>query len=306
MPLCCIAYTCDPAYLFPTLVSACQARAHASHDLADVIIFGFGLDSSTLDLVSPICASEHVELLPVASEVIENAPTMHARLFLDRFAPPQYTRFLYMDGDVQITGSLNPLIQIHVPPGRFLAANDPLTFQIDDGSRQSRLLARHLQSLGFAEEQAHLYFNSGVLRISRNGWKQIGEGAWEVLRKMKTPARFPDQDALNLVAGESRLPMSLIWNFPIFLRNARLTSAIQPRVQHFMSTPKPWQGCFAPWTPDECEPYRRLLGKYPSLSALRPRITAARRATYHLTQQRKRAVETLSWGLSPRRPRILR
>jgi lipopolysaccharide biosynthesis glycosyltransferase len=306
MAVCCIAYTSDPAYLFPSLASACQARAHASSDLADVIIFGFGLDASTLDLFSPRCASEHITLLPIAWEAIEGAPSMHARLFLNRFVPPQYTRYLYMDGDVQITGSLDPLIQIHVPPCRFLAANDPLTFQIDDVSAQSRSLARHLQSLGFAESQAHLYFNSGVLRICRSGWQDIGEGAWEQLRKMKDPARFPDQDALNLVAGERRLPMSLIWNFPIFLRNSRLASAIQPRVQHFMSNPKPWQGCFAPWTSAECEPYRRLLHKYPSLLPIGPRMSAARKAAYHLHQQRKRVIETLSWGFSTRRTRILR
>jgi hypothetical protein len=100
--------------------------------------------------------------------------------------------------------------------------------------------------------------------------------------------------------------MSLIWNFPIFLRNSRLTSAIQPRIQHFMSNPKPWQGSFSPWTTAECEPYRRLLQRYPSLLSLRPHMPATLKMLYYLHQQRKHVIETFSWGFSARRSRILR
>lgn len=38
-PPCCIVYTTDREYLFPTLVSAIQARHHASPEKADVVVF---------------------------------------------------------------------------------------------------------------------------------------------------------------------------------------------------------------------------------------------------------------------------
>lgn len=41
---CCIVYTTDPTYLFPTLVSAMQARLFSSRQKADVAVFCLHLD----------------------------------------------------------------------------------------------------------------------------------------------------------------------------------------------------------------------------------------------------------------------
>jgi lipopolysaccharide biosynthesis glycosyltransferase len=154
--------------------------------------------------------------------------------------PAQYSQYLYLDSDVQIRDSLNPLIDANVPEGRFLAANDPMTFMLGDNTSQSRELSSHIESLGLDREQSLRYFNSGVLRIHRKGWEEIGLQAWEAYRRIGGYQRFPDQDALNLVAVDKRLPMSLAWNFPVFMRNSHVQSNINPRVIHFMSSPKPW------------------------------------------------------------------
>lgn len=305
MPACCIAYTTDPAYLFPTLVSAAQARLYASAEKADVVIFCFGLDRSTERVFSRICESEGVILNSVGLGVIHGATAMMSRLFLCDIAPAMYTQYLYMDGDVQIVGSLDPLIDAEVPPGRFMAANDPLTFQIDDSSTQSRRLLSHLEYIGLTRKQARGYFNSGVLRINRAGWDKIGGRAWELFCRNNGPAKFPDQDALNLVAGEHRIPMSLGWNFPIFMRNSRVEAEIQPRILHFMSSPKPWQGRFPPWTQHACTPYLEMINRYPVLGRFNTKLPLNKRAYYHLQQRRKRVCETMMWGLSKRRNRIL-
>ena len=304
-PACCIVFTTDSQYLFPTLVSAIQARRHASPHKAEVIIFCVDLDEEARTVFAPICARENVGLLSIPGSVIEGQTAMLARLFLNRFVPAQYTQYLYLDGDVQIHSSLDPLIDSEVPPGHFMAANDPITFLLADQGRFSRELAAHMRSLNLTERQSLRYFNSGVLRIAREGWDEIGTRAWQFFQESGTNRRFPDQDALNVVGCDRRLPMPLAWNYPVFLGNARVAKEIQPRITHFMSSPKPWHGTFSPWTRSACQPYRDALKTYPLLRLFYRPMSFRKRCVYTLQQQAKRCLETVTWGFSPRRGRVL-
>jgi lipopolysaccharide biosynthesis glycosyltransferase len=301
----CILYITDETYFFPTLVSAIQARQQTSRQKADVIIFHLGVDEATERDFAKVCAAEDIRLLAIDPKIIEGSDAMMARLLLNRFVPEQYTQYLYIDGDVHITGSLDELIDAEVPEGCFMAANDPMTFQLSDNDAASRDLLAHLQSIGFAPEQAKQYFNTGVLRINRVGWDEIGQRAWEMARDPKAAFRFPDQDPLNIVGASRRLPMSLAWNFPIFMRHARVEAEINPRVYHFMSRPKPWQGVFLPWKFESYSPYEKTMADYPQLARYRSTFSFRRRLRYHLQQRYKKILETLSWGYSKRRGRIL-
>jgi len=305
MPASCVVYTTDDRYLFPTLVSAIQARYHTSPHVADVIIYCVDLSSRAERVFDPICAKERIGLISVGSEVIERQNAMLARFFLSRFVSSHYDQYLYLDGDVHIHDTLDPLLEADVPKGKFLAANDPMTFLIPDSGAQSRDLSNHLDGLGLSRQQALCYFNSGVLRIHSEGWERIGHDAWEHCRRIGKPSRFPDQDALNVVAADKRLPMSLAWNFPIFMRNSRVESTIKPKITHFMSNPKPWYGSFPPWTVVSHEPYSETLKKYPALGPFNTVMPLRRRAVYHLQQRGKKVFETLTWGFSAKRARIL-
>jgi lipopolysaccharide biosynthesis glycosyltransferase len=306
MARCCVVYTSDEAYLFPTLVSAIEARRFASPAKADVLICHFGISWQAETVFAGICAQEGIQLLAVAPHAIEGASPMLARLFLDRFLPARYAQILYVDGDTRITRPLDPLIEADVPDGRFLAANDPMTFMLGDADAQSRKLAAHLRSIGLGQHAADGYFNTGVLRIARAGWDGIGAHAWQLIRRRGAAFRFPDQDPLNVAAGDSRMPMSLAWNFPIFMRNARVEAAIRPCIYHFMSRPKPWQGRFAPWDADACVAYVDIARTYPELAAYNPALPAAQHARYIVQQLGKKVLESWSWGRSHRRDRILR
>lgn len=306
MAECCVAYTTDSTYLFPTLVSAIQARRNCSLDAADVIIFGIDISTEVERAFAPVCAKENIGLISVGNKMVEGQTAILARFFLNRFVPKQYTQYLYLDGDVHILGSLDPLVRAPLSEGHFLAANDPMTFQLADNGPQSRDLSSHLELIGLSGEQALGYFNSGVLRIHRTGWDSIGEQSWEYCRRLGGMSRFHDQDALNLVAGGSRLPMSLAWNFPVFLRNSRVESTIKPKITHFMSSPKPWHGCFPPWTRESCRPYSDAVRNYPTLAPFSSmHMPSGKRAIYHLQQRGKKLSELLTWGLSERRSRIL-
>jgi len=304
-PTTCVCYTTDPGYLFPTLLSAIQARAHTEPAKTDIIILGFGTDPATVDLFQRITAEHGIIFLPFGPDAIDGAKAMLARLFLARLLPPHYQQLLYLDGDTQITGPLDPLLDTAVPDGQFLAANDPFTFTLADDTAFSRDLTRHLATLGLSRHATANYFNSGVLRIARAGWDAIGAESWRLFRARDGQSRFPDQDVLNIAGAEHRRAMSLAWNFPIFMLNCRVAGAIAPRILHFMSDPKPWHGTFAPWTRAAHTPYTELLTRHPELRAFHRPMPTRTQLRYQLQQRYKQALETATWGFTPKRARIL-
>ncbi len=305
MPKCCICYTTDPAYLFPTFVSAVQARRHSSLSKADVVIFSFGADEATERDFAAACRVEGIGFESVSRSQIGGAPVMLARLFLTRFVAAQYSQFVYIDGDTQISGSLDPLIEADVPDGHFMAANDPMTFAVPGGGSHGRGISEHFAAIGIPPQQGCRYFNTGVLRINRMGWDEIGMAAWEMFQANHQAFRFPDQDVLNIAGGAKCIPMSLAWNFPIFMRNSRVETEIKPRIYHFMSNPKPWHGAFPPWGTNALTPYQEVVAKFPYLSRYRTHMSVPRQVKYHLQQRYKKVLETFTWGMSEKRHRIL-
>lgn len=302
----CIVLTTDSRYLFPTLVGAITARTHSDPSNTDVIVFCFGAEDGCLQSFRPAFARENVELAVLDPRVIEGASPMMARLFLHKFLPAEYDEILYMDGDILVNGSLNPLLRVCLPDGSFLAANDPISFILDEENAEGTGHRTRMQQFGISGEMMRSYFNSGVLRLRRHGWAEIGKKAWDFYCRFKGRSAFPDQDALNFAGWRSRMPMSMSWNFPVFMHNAQLGTSINPRVTHFMSAPKPWQGNFAPWDSDAQRPYRNALAKYPMLESYLHRLSPMRSLKYRLQQRYKQLTETVQWGWSPRREKILR
>jgi lipopolysaccharide biosynthesis glycosyltransferase len=305
MPNCCICFTVDAGYLLPTLVSAIKARDHSSRNLADVAIFMVGPASQDVTEFTKTCSRENIGFYPARDRLADAGHTAYSRLFLSRIAPEIYDQFLYVDGDTQTVGSLDPLISLEVPRGRFMAASDPLAFEFGHGENLPPRLQEYFGHLGGARIR-ETFFNSGVMRINRAGWDEIGQEALKFCRRLPPGAsRFWDQDGLNAVAANARIAMSLKWNFPIFMRNCRVEEQISPIVYHFMSAPKPWNGAFPPWDRSCTRPYRDLISKYPALRNLNPSFTFPKTAKYWLQQRIKKLHETVTWGQSSRRERIL-
>jgi lipopolysaccharide biosynthesis glycosyltransferase len=295
MPSRCICYTTDPGYLLPTLVSARQAREHAHPGKTDVAIFSIGGTAEINSVFGRICDQEGILFLAVKEQDVEGAGAMLARLFLDRLAPPDYDQLLYIDGDTQITGSLDPLLNAVIPARHFLAVTDPMSFSLGGAGRHDRDLAEYFTGIGILPAQQKNYFNSGVLFINRDGWEETGRDSWKLFQKLRGHSRFPDQDALNLVAMDRRIPISLAWNFPIFLRNADVESIIQPRILHYMGSPKPWHGSFLPWSEAQVEPYIQLMLRYPELAPYATHMKTHRRLKYKFQQRGKAAGARLFW-----------
>lgn len=301
MARCAICLATDAAYLVPTLVAAAQARRWSDPGLAEVFAIAVGLDDRVAALAAPAFADAGVCLLRAAPDT----DAMMARLLLDRLVPPGFDEFLYLDADVQVVASLDKLLSRQVPAGHVRAALDPMAFRVRRGGRDGAAVAARMRAAGIAPEHCAQYFNSGVLHIARAGWDAIGRAALVLHRAAPAGQPFPDQDALNIAASGRVLPLSLAWNFPVFLRNAGLDRAIAPAILHFMAQPKPWHGAFPPWSAAEVAPYRAMLARFPLLAPLLPALSPARRAKYAVQQRVKRVLEANIWGRGALREAVL-
>ncbi len=300
----CVCFTTDFGYLFPTLLSAVQARQFVGLGVAEVVIILFDGGAHS-GLFLDICERERIVPILAGSASLGGHPAMYARLFLNSLLPSDYTRILYVDGDVQIMRPLDELLQMNLKEKSFSAAADPMAVLVHQGGKRAAGILTYFASLGVESTLTTPYFNSGIILIEREAWEQISSDALEFITGHPNLCQFQDQSALNFVGHKHFVPMSFKWNFPIFFRNCGVETAIYPCIYHFMSKPKPWHGSFAPWTSEFVAPYTALCAKYPKLAALNPPLRRKVRLKYFLQQNVKRVHETLTWRFSSRREGIL-
>jgi lipopolysaccharide biosynthesis glycosyltransferase len=295
-PTACVAYTTDNGYLFPTLLSALQARQHTSRFKTDIFICYLGEPTRDSETVRGICAREGVIFRDVAPAEVDNMPIMYARLFLDDICGTRYEQILYMDGDTQVGGDLQALLDTPIPTGMLLSVRDPMTLVIDRNSPTWRRQREYLKSIGIDGRHKDTYFNSGVIYFKTDDWGDIRERCLALRRERASEFRFPDQDILNLTTRGRHLTMSFKWNFPIyFLNHAGVESLINPRIYHFMSNPRPWHGAFQPWGRDKFKKYDELGEAYPELRSMRKSLPQWLYWKYALQQRYKRVAENLQW-----------
>lgn len=288
MPHCCICYIANEGYLFGTLLGALQAKRFVSAELADVAIFAFGERGPESAAVADVCAAEGIGFIHVPTHVLEGADFRYARLLLHRFAPDHYSQLLYVDGDTQITDSLDELVRRTPAPGRFAAVRDPLVFDIDQDTAFAARQRARLTALGVRAADFERYFNSGVLRINRDGWDEVGRRAIAAYREHPRAMVNFDQDALNIAAIERCDLVSVRWNFPAYLLDLGLELAVTPAIIHFMAQPKPWHGAFPPWGSRWHRPYLDLASRHPGVARFRPQMRRAAYGRYVLQQMYKR------------------
>jgi lipopolysaccharide biosynthesis glycosyltransferase len=302
----CACFITDTGYLFPTVLAATQARTFLDPEVADVVIILFDSPPEKAELVAKICQRNQIILLCAANEILQGYNAMYARLFLTALLPAKYNRVLYMDGDIQITGSLNDLIQTELPStSDFAAVPDPMAIELCAAKSGDAKIQSYFEGIGVSSSPARPYFNSGVLLINLPRWAAIGRDALGVLTNAPEKCLFQDQSALNFAGHSKFVPMSFRWNFPIFFRNCGVERSLSPRLYHFMSKPKPWNGVFPPWNGTFVEPYRKLIADYPDLTAHLNKLSLSAHIKYLGQQYFKRANETITWRFSARRPAIL-
>ncbi|RYB03257.1 glycosyltransferase family 8 protein [Lichenibacterium ramalinae] len=299
---CC--YTVNEGYLLPTLLSASQLRRNLPRALADVVVVCFGAATPLTAAAQGFCAREGIRFILAPVSLLVGAPMICARFFLCDLLDPRYREIVYLDGDTQVAGSLEPLVAHAVAPGEILAAPDPMAVMIDSPRGPWPARRAYFDRLGMPAARRTQYFNSGVLRFRRDDWEALSRECLALCLKHGSTFTFRDQDALNIVVGERHRPMSFRWNFPPFFLNFGAEVAIAPRVYHFMSNPRPWHGAFAPWGREWHQPYVAFLNDNPDLGRSMPSLGRLHGFKYAAQQRFKRLVEARQWGAPAVRHRI--
>lgn len=155
----------------------------------------------------------------------------YSRLLIPNLLPLEVKRVLYLDTDILVLDDLGRLWETDLEGAPVGAVRDGLASS-PDGSGSVP---------GVPPVQA--YFNSGVLLIDVEQWRSLGAGelALEYL-KVHRDARFPDQNALNVIFDGRWKMLDQKWNFQGHhgCVIADLPAGRRPPVVHFVTAQKPW------------------------------------------------------------------
>jgi lipopolysaccharide biosynthesis glycosyltransferase len=254
-----VVLLCDSNFLVPTVGTALAARSHTSDPAVGIFVYVVDRENHQLEALRHVLAPRGVELAGVKIAQLDQVKSSDfnrthvpvsamSRLWIDAYLPPQFAKFLYIDGDVDITGSLDPLLALDVPAGGFLAAPDLPFLAGSDYGKFARSSQSYIEGLGVVEPDA--YFNDGVLLAGRRGWAEIGAQAWAYFKRNPHRCRYHEQSALNAVAGARRGWLPLVWNYQSdFMAVADPRQwGIEPTIWHFTGYPKPWHAAVYPWS----------------------------------------------------------
>ena len=299
----CWCYTTDEGYLLPTLVSASQLRKQFMGTGIDVIIVYVGPYTEIVKAAEAAAKNEGIIMIIVPRSFINDGPMIVARLYLGKVLEKAYKYITYLDGDTQVVGRVDPLVQAVPRSGSILAAPDIMAIMVGDQRRQWRDRPAYFRRIGISSENHRRYFNSGVLKTSRSDWEAISRECLDLLKKpVSNEFSFKDQDALNIILGGNQELISLRWNWPGFLLSTGAEKIVPPQIVHYMSRPRPWDGPFPPWGKSGNSCYQRFVETYPALRALYRPFTGGRYLRYQAQQLFKGLTE--GYGSADVRNRI--
>ncbi|HYW20230.1 MAG TPA: glycosyltransferase family 8 protein [Nodularia sp. (in: cyanobacteria)] len=183
-----------------------------------------------------------VENLKVSEHISSAA---YYRLLAAEILPNDIDKILYLDSDLIVNGSIIELYNYDIA-NYVLAAHGKKVV-----TTKKRL-----------ELNSNYYFNSGVMLINLETWRNmnIGDKCIELIRNRPEMIELWDQDALNKVIDGQFLNVDQKWNSLIDLYDGNSQANDQSMVIHFIGSLKPWQiWCISP----EKELYWSYLKKSP-------------------------------------------
>lgn len=226
-----------------------RVRVHAILDDVDAdLLSQIRIAVPGLDIVDYHVSGHRALDLP---PILHISRATYLRLILPEVLPAEIDRVLYLDVDMVVTQSLQPLWQSDLQGRPFAAVED-----------------HNLSAEGLAERfelpRGGRYFNAGMLLIDMQA-ERVGGYLRRALERLKAdPEAYPfaDQDALNEVLWQNWAPVGNTWNYQrAFLNDGKLYRANEPGevhlpgILHFTERWKPWKS-------DEWHPYAWLYWKY--------------------------------------------
>lgn len=179
-----------------------------------------------------------------AAPVTDRYPQeMYYRLLAAQLLPPWLDKVLYLDPDILVINSLQPLWNTPLGEDLFAAATHVSTASKMVGGVNKLRLGTDTD-----------YYNSGVLLIglARCRSQVDPQQVFDYVQKHQNELLLPDQDVLNALYGSRILPVEdLVWNYdPRNYAEYRLRSGGEANtdwvlrntvVLHFCGREKPWK-----------------------------------------------------------------
>jgi lipopolysaccharide biosynthesis glycosyltransferase len=168
------------------------------------------------------------------------------RLGLEKLAPEDCRRVIYLDSDVSVLGDVGELWRVHLGERPIGAVRNAF---IDP----SEFVRRWELAEGGA------YFNSGVLLIDLEAVRRRNLFSRTISFFAENVERLEgaDQMALNWQFWKDWAPLSVVWNVQrqcllpgeSALHDECVLGARRPAVVHYTGSQKPWRrGCYHPWS----------------------------------------------------------
>jgi len=304
-----VCLVCDAGYAFPTAVVAESIAQMRSARLGPVYLIWADDPAPPAELVRYLAQAE-VRLARVPPSLLRplvGVALRHwsrgalGRLFLSQALEREAVGgVIYVDGDVEITGSLDRLAALPLPAGQIAAADDVRGVVLKKPHLQAQLREER-RRLGMPDSAA--YFNTGVMLADMHAWAGISAEALKFFVSDPAACIHLDQCAINAVCHDRRRVLSPRWNFQSPYFGLGLEHEIQPCIFHFTGPHKPWKPI--PFT--RTWPARRRFfaarGRMPELwKVTQPRavsrgyyVRALKRRVRSLTSRESRRREVLDY-----------
>lgn len=236
----------DENYLMPGLLAAVSALENSPEDVM-LAILGVDLSSESVALIEEKTPGNRTVILHAADltggmpewEHISSAAW--ARVGMASLLPDEVERVVYVDGDSFTRGSLESLFELDLE-GRTIGAciDRPMPTHRARHEWGREEDPRHDYGADSPVPDVFAYFNTGMLVIDLNAWKEreVERRVMSIAADLPSSYFLLDQDAMNQVLSDDWFLLDWRkWNWPGFLKAPEAWDA---HVIHFISSPKPW------------------------------------------------------------------
>lgn len=189
-----------------------------------------------------VLSSEHFDDAPTTGTLPKAA---YYRLLIGRFIPEDIDRLFYLDCDTVVTKPIDEFLDMDLGENLLAAAPNKV---------KKKKCLKHRRRLGLPENVT--YFNSGVLLINMNKWRDLGaeQRCRSFIDANHSRILLADQDVLNPLFHDRVKIISDRFNY--FGRGESATASII----HYAGSAKPWPAtsrnlCSVYWSYRQLTPY---------------------------------------------------
>ena len=245
-----IACAIDDAFSYPLAVMLISCLENNKQHKIKIHLFSANLSSKLVKLFERLVESyaQKFCFYPLTIEHFKKLPTnerislaSYYRLIIPEIIKTDSGKFLYLDADIIVVGSLRPLFEVKLNNKILAAVNDVAAVDM-------RMHLKH------NIPENYQYFNAGVLLINKPNWikNNATSRILNYITENKDLCLFHDQDGLNAVLFADRKSLSPKWNQQVGIYfsdkdvllkcySEDLTAGLKnPIIIHFNGSEKPW------------------------------------------------------------------